>query len=176
MQKNEPAALTPAESAATLQATLVTLTSLLGALPEAAARWHPTPGEWSIQETLGHLIETERRSFPSRIREILASSDPQFAEWEPDVVALARNDSARELRALLAEFAELRTSGIAVAAGLKTDDMKRQGMHPYVGAVSIEGLLHEWVYHDCAHLRQMQANVQAYVWPAMGNTQTFYAP
>ena len=176
MQKNEAAALTPTEVAATLHATLVALTSLLGALPDAAARWRPAPGEWSIQETLGHLIETERRSFASRIREILAGPNPQFAEWDPDGVARERNDSAKELPALLAEFAALRTGGIALAGSLRPDDLRRSGRHPQIGSVSVEELLHEWVYHDCAHLRQMQTNVQDYVWPALGAAQKFYTP
>ena len=176
MQRNEAAALTPMEVAAILQATLAALTSVLGALPKTAARWKPAPGEWSIQEALGHLIETERRSFAGRIREILASPDPKLADWDQEVVARERDDSGQELRGLLAEFAALRTDSIALAGGLPPGDLKRRGRHPQIGSVSVEDLLHEWVYHDCDHLRQMQANLQAYVWPAMGSTRKFYTP
>ena len=37
-------------------------------------------------------------------------------------------------------------------------------------------LIHEWVHHDRNHVRQVLANVQGYVWPAMGNAQKFSAP
>lgn len=37
----------------------------------------------------------------------------------------------------------------------------------------VRDLLQEWVHHDRNHVRQALANVQAYVWPAMGNTQRF---
>ena len=75
---------------------------------------------------------------------------------------------------LLAEFAALRTASLALAGSLTPEDLKRRGRHPQIGNVSVEDLLHEWVYHDCDHLRQMQANLQAYVWPAMGSTRKFY--
>jgi len=33
--------------------------------------------------------------------------------------------------------------------------------------------IHEWVHHDANHLRQAYANIEAYVWPQMGNTRNF---
>jgi hypothetical protein len=39
--------------------------------------------------------------------------------------------------------------------------------------MTVENLLHEWLHHDRNHFRQLQANVQAYVWPTMGNCQKF---
>jgi hypothetical protein len=40
----------------------------------------------------------------------------------------------------------------------------------------VEDLLHEWVHHDGNHLRQALGNVQAYVWPKMGNARRFTRP
>jgi hypothetical protein len=37
----------------------------------------------------------------------------------------------------------------------------------------VADLLHEWVHHDRNHLKQLLANVQAFVWPHMGNAQRF---
>jgi hypothetical protein len=33
--------------------------------------------------------------------------------------------------------------------------------------------MHEWVHHDANHDRQILANIQAAVWPHMGNAQLF---
>jgi hypothetical protein len=33
--------------------------------------------------------------------------------------------------------------------------------------------MHEWVHHDRNHLKQLLANVQARVWPEMGNARRF---
>mgnify|MGYP003694044601 CR=1 FL=1 len=52
----------------------------------------------------------------------------------------------------------------------------RAGRHPQVGRLSIADLLAEWVHHDRNHQRQILANIQAYVWPHMGNAQRFSRP
>jgi hypothetical protein len=55
-------------------------------------------------------------------------------------------------------------------------DLDRAGLHPTVGLLRVGDLLQEWVHHDRNHVRQALANVQAYVWPAMGNAQKFSRP
>ena len=49
----------------------------------------------------------------------------------------------------------------------------RAALHPTVGRISVGDILQEWVHHDRNHIKQALAAVQAYVWPAMGNTQKF---
>ena len=52
-------------------------------------------------------------------------------------------------------------------------DLDRAGIHERVGRLTVNDLLHEWVHHDRAHLKQILGNVQAYVWPEMGGAQAF---
>jgi hypothetical protein len=40
----------------------------------------------------------------------------------------------------------------------------------------VDDVLHEWVHHDRNHLQQIMGNVQAFVWPALGNAQRFSLP
>jgi len=162
------------EVADVLQGSQNAISALLSGLPEAAACWRPGPAEWSIQEVLGHLIETEQRSFGGRIRLILEQTNPQLADWDPEAVGRARDDNAREMRVLLAEFNALRSEGIALVRRLEPPQLERMARHPYIGSVSVRDHLYEWIFHDCDHLRQMHANLQAYVWPSMGSTQKFY--
>ena len=56
-----PSPLTPTAVAPFLRATLASLTAEVDALSASALAWHPAPGEWCVNEVLGHLIETERR-------------------------------------------------------------------------------------------------------------------
>jgi hypothetical protein len=49
-------------------------------------------------------------------------------------------------------------------------------MHAVVGRVTVRNLLHEWVFHDRNHIRQLLANSQARAWPAMGNARRFSHP
>jgi hypothetical protein len=168
--------LSPAEVAALLRATAASLRAALGALPEALASWRPAPGEWCVKEALGHLIEAERRGFAGRIAQILAEDEPRFVGWDQPAVARARGDCDRPLAALLDEFTAARAASATLVAGLTGDDLARGGHHPEVGYLRIDDLLHEWLHHDANHIRQMLANVQAAVWPHMGNAQRFSEP
>ncbi len=165
--------LAPAEVAALLPATVAALRAELAALPERVLAWHPAPGEWCVKEVLGHLIEADHRGFAGRIRIILAADTPVLERWEPPDVARARGDCAKPAAALLDELTAMRQDSAALARGLREGDLDRAGRHPTVGLLRVCDLLQEWVHHDRNHVRQALANVQAYVWPAMGNSQKF---
>ena len=122
---------------------------------------------------VGHLIEAERRGFAGRIRIILDAKDPALERWDQNAVARARGDDARDAGALLQELTALREEGVALVQRLGPADLGRGGHHPTVGYLRVGDLLHEWVHHDRNHLKQMLANVQAYAWPHMGNSQKF---
>jgi hypothetical protein len=166
-------ALDPAAVAILLHASLEAIRAEASALPEALLVWHPGPAEWSVKEVIGHLIEADRRGFSGRIRIILDARDPALERWDQNAVARARGDDARPGRALLEELAALRQEGLALARRLGPADLTRGGHHPTVGYLRVADLLHEWVHHDRNHLKQMLANVQAYAWPHMGNSQKF---
>jgi DinB family protein len=165
--------LTPVEVAAALEAAMATLRAELGALPERVLGWHPAADEWCAKEVVGHLIEAERRGFAGRIRVILGADRPALQGWDQREVARARRDCARPVGALLDELGALRRESAALVRALRAADLDRGGEHPKVGVLRVRDLLQEWVHHDRNHLRQALANVQAYVWPAMGNSQKF---
>lgn len=169
-------ALAPVEVAALLPSTVTQLRAELAALPERVLAWHPAPGEWCVKEVIGHLIEAERRGFAGRIRVILAADAPELERWEPPDVARARGDCPKPAASLLDELAAMRQESAALVRGLRAADLDRVGRHPTVGPLRVGDLLQEWVHHDRNHLRQALANVQAYVWPAMGNAQRFSQP
>jgi hypothetical protein len=169
------APLTPAEVAGLLEAAMASLRAELGALPDRVVAWHPAPGEWCAKEVVGHLIEAERRGFAGRIRIILASNTPALQNWSQTEIAQARKDCEQPMGALLEELASLRRDSVALVRRLSAADLGRGGQHPKVGLLRVADLLQEWVHHDRNHLRQALANVQAYVWPSMGNSQKFSA-
>ena len=165
--------LTPVEVAACLEAAMATLRAELGALPERVVAWHPAPGEWCAKEIVGHLIEAERRGFAGRIRIIQGAERPALAAWDQNEVARARRDCERPMSALLDELAAMRRDSAGLVRALGAPDLDRAGDHPKVGLLRVGDLLQEWVHHDRNHIRQALANVQAYVWPAMGNSRKF---
>ncbi len=166
--------LNPREIAECLRASAGILQAELTALPALVLSWHPAPGEWCINETLGHLIEAEPRGFAGRIQTILSVDNPQFSTWDQVGMAHERRDCDRDPAGLLDEFRGMREASIALVAGLQEGDLARGGYHPTAGYLRVADLLHEWVYHDRNHIRQILANVQSAVWPFLGNSKRFY--
>jgi DinB superfamily len=168
--------LTPAQMAALLRATGVQLMGELSAMPDSLLRHHPAPGAWCAKEVLGHLIEAERRGFAGRIRQILTERESELTAWDQDSVARERRDCERPLASLLDEFLALRQDSAALVGALRPTELARGARHPQVGHLTVGDLIQEWVHHDRNHLRQILENVQAYVWPFMGNAQLFSQP
>jgi hypothetical protein len=170
------APLAPTEVAALLPAAVALLRAELAAVPERVLAWHPAPGEWCVNEVVGHIIEAEERGFAGRIREIIAGRELQT--WDPEAVARERRDCDRDGMALIDELEEIREQSAELVERLTPDQLRLSGQHPDVGELRVGelrviDLLHEWVHHDRAHVKQALSNVQARVWPHMGNAQRF---
>jgi len=143
------------------------------ALPAEVRSWHPAPGEWCVNEVLGHLVEAERRGFSGRIRILLDSENPQLETWNQEEVARERRDCDREGPEVLAELLAERVISVELVEGLSDESLGRGGVHVTIGPVTVGELLQEWVHHDRRHLKQILSNVQAYAWEGMGSTQKF---
>lgn len=167
--------MTSAEAADILEASGRAYVTILRSIPPDAASWRPAPEEWCANECLGHIIEAEKRGFAGRIRLILREDNPRFQTWDQPSVAAARHDREKQPEELIREFEPLRAESLVTLRSLREDQLMRSGEHPRVGSLTIDALLHEWVHHDTNHLRQVLANLQAYVWPKMGNAQRFYS-
>ncbi len=165
--------MTPAEAAEFLETSGRAFTNLLTSLPRDAATWRPAPDEWCVNECAGHIIESEKRAFAGRIRIILGADEPALETWDQPGVARARHDCEREPKELGAELDAVRRESVSMLRSLEKDALGRGGVHPRVGRLTVDALIHQWVHHDSNHLRQAYANVQAYVWPKMGAAQRF---
>jgi hypothetical protein len=170
------APLTTAQVAAFLRAGGQLIATELAALGDDWARWRPAPDEWSANECVGHIIEADRRGFGGRIRRILAADGIAEHDWDQVGVAAARRDNERTVAEILAELEGQRAAGIALVEGLGSADLDRFAVHDVVGRLTVRDLVHEWVFHDRNHIRQMLASAQARAWPAMGNTRRFSHP
>ena len=166
--------LTPVQVAESLRVTPALLRSIVATLPPELLERRPAPGEWSIKEILGHLIIAEELGLVGRIRALMASDEPTLALWDQVAIARERNDDARDARELLDEFEVTRERNLSLVRSLQPADLERGGHHPEIGYVRVSDFMHEWVYHDQAHLQQILQIVQQNVWPYLGNTQRFY--
>ena len=165
--------LAPTQVAELLESTCALLEAEIRALGDDEARWHPAPGEWCVNECLGHIIEAEKRGFHGRIVRTLEQDHPTDAGWDQVAVARERKDCERMALSLFMEFMGLRHASVEMVKALRSDQLDRACVHPKVGELTVRALLQEWVHHDRNHTKQILANVQARVWPYMGNAQKF---
>jgi hypothetical protein len=107
---------------------------------------------------------------------MLEEDEPQLRTWDQPSVAASRHDCEKLPGDLLSEFEPVRRDSLELVRSLGDEQLRRGGMHPAVGRLTVNDLLHEWVHHDGNHLRQAYANLQAYVWRDMGNAQRFSKP
>ena len=168
--------MTPGEVADLLESSGHAFAATLDALTPELASWRPAPGEWCVNEVVCHVIEAEKNGFAGRIRIILGADEPDLPTWDRDRIIKDRDDCARDPKELKQELTEIRRESVKLVRSLRPEQMPRGGLHPQVGRLTVDELLHEWVHHDSNHLRQALGNVQAYVWPNMGNARRFTRP
>ena len=159
--------------AALLRATAQTLAAESEALGVDGLRWHPAPGDWCVNEVVGHLLEAERRGFAGRIRQIVEAPGSRLESWDQAKVARERRDCERDGLELLREFQSMREESARLVQGLQPEQLRLSGDHPDVGELRVNDVLHEWPHHDRNHVKQILTIVQDYVWPHMGNSQRF---
>jgi hypothetical protein len=157
-----------------LASTPAVLRTLLVALPPEVASWHPENGKWRMKEVVGHLVEEDKRDFIGRIRVMLDQNEPPLVINDQDEVARERRDCLKALTDLLNEFDSVRQSSVAEIRALTEEQLRRSGVHPKAGRLQISDLLHEWVYHDLNHLKQISNNAQRLLWTQLGTLRGFY--
>jgi hypothetical protein len=165
--------MNPSEVADLLDSSGHAFASTLDAISPELASWRPAPDEWCVNEVVGHVIEAEKRGFAGRIRIMLGEDEPDLQTWDQEAVSKARTDCERDSHDLQHELMDLRQESLVLVRSIQPKQLQRGGMHPDVGRITVEEVLHEWVHHDGNHLRQALGNVQAYVWPKMGNARRF---
>lgn len=111
--------------------------------------------EWSLVQIAGHLRDREQVNL-SYLRSIISSRNPRLEVVDFEILVEDNNFQPHELRELLYSFSDLRESALYLLYSLSDRQWRREGQHPYRGALSIERLVKEMNEHDLAHLWQVQ--------------------
>jgi hypothetical protein len=141
---------------ALLARTPSTVDALLRDLPENWTLSNEGSGTFSSFDVIGHLIHGERTDWMQRARLIL-----EYGESKPfekfDRLAQERDSKGKSLAELLDEFTRLRAENLNAlrAMNLSPSDLKKSGLHPALGTVTLSQLLATWAAHDMTHLHQI---------------------
>ena len=144
------------DTIAVLSRTPAALDILLRDLPEVWTRRNEGVDTWNVFDVIGHLIQGERTDWMPRVKIIL-----QFGEtraFDPfDRLAQRTASEGKLLSQLLDELGSLRAANLDELQALKLtpEDLRRPGLHPALGRVTLSQLLATWAAHDLTHLHQV---------------------
>jgi len=128
----------------------------LNGLPDKYIHNNECNDTWSPFDVLGHLIPGEKTDWIPRAELIL--SDAKDKTFKPfNRFVMLKESEGKTMRDLLVEFDTLRLSNVARLEQLpiNNETLKRIGIHPEFGEVTLEQLLNTWVTHDLGHIHQI---------------------
>ena len=123
-------------------------------------RDRPAPGEWSVIECLGHLVDGEL-VVSTRARWVLAEDQPDIVGYDQDrwVDGLHHRDDDPE--DLLGLFASLRAANLRLWAATPPAARERFGVHRERGPESYDLMWHLTAGHDRFHVAQAERPLAA---------------
>jgi hypothetical protein len=120
---------------------------------------HPEPGEWSVLECIGHIVDAEI-VMSGRYRWVLAHDEPTLIGYDQDlwVQRLHQDD---DLEQLLDLFDALRLANVTLWARTPKELRSRVGMHQERGPESYDLAFRMIAGHDRFHTAQAERALAA---------------
>jgi len=132
------------------------LNAMLSGLPDKWLYANEGPETWSPFNIVGHLIHGEKTDWMVRARIILEKGTAQ--PFKPfDRFAQFEESKGKSITDLLEEFERVRKENLQALKqlNLTSADLRKKGIHPDFGEVTLKQLLATWVTHDLSHIRQI---------------------
>jgi hypothetical protein len=136
------------------------LVRVIAQTPIELMRQRPFEGNWTPNEILGHLADSEW-VFGYRLRAILTEDRPALPWFDQDSWVARSSHNDRDPADLRELFRALRVFNLSIWRRLSPDDLERSGIHDKRGEESLGLMLRITAGHDLWHLRQMERYLQA---------------
>lgn len=119
----------------------------------ADLRTRPEPGEWSVLECVGHVVDAEL-VYAGRYRWMVAHDEPELIGYDQDRWVDRLRHNGDDPRELLGLFEAVRASNLALWARSTTAERARVGIHRERGPESFDLSFRLIAGHDRVHLDQ----------------------
>ena len=123
-------------------------------------RTRPEPGEWSVVECLGHLVDSELTT-AARVRWIIAEDEPDIVAYDQALWVDRLRHGDDDPDDLIGLFEALRTANLRLWAARPTVDRSRVGLHRERGPESYEMIVRLAAGHDRLHIAQAERALAA---------------
>jgi hypothetical protein len=128
--------------------------ALLRSLPASVSTYRYAPGKWSVNEVIGHLMDSER-IFDARALRFARNDATPLPGFEQDDYVRNSNFDSYPLAELASELASLRKSTVFLFKHLSEDAWVRRGVAN--GAeVSVRALAYIIAGHELHHREMLQ--------------------
>lgn len=139
---------------AILADSLVDTEKLLGGVSEEQADFRFAPGEWTIKEVAGHLVDGER-AFGYRAFAFSRNESAALPGFDQDDYVREGNFGARTLADLLEELALLRRANLIAFRAITPEAALRRGVASN-NPVSVRALIYILAGHTIYHLEDLR--------------------
>jgi len=143
-----------------LEQTASTLAAIVATHPEEILRSRPVPGQWTPNEIIGHLTDSEW-VYGYRLRLILCENDPPIPGYTQEAWVASQRHNERAPSELVETFRTLRLLNLSAWRRMSPRDLQRSGRHNERGPESLAAMLQLLAGHDLSHLRQIGRCIQA---------------
>ena len=128
--------------------------------PAAVLRARAFAGKWSVNEVIGHLVDSEW-VYGYRLRLILSEDNAPIVGTQQDQWVSGLRHNQRDPGELVEEFRALRELNLAQWKRTLPAELERAGQHNERGPESLGLLLRMLAGHDLSHLQQIERYVEA---------------
>ncbi len=126
-------------------------------------RRRPAPGKWSINEIVGHLVDTEY-VYGFRLRMALSESGRSVLAYDQAVWAQILGHQRRAAPQMMDAIQTMRRATLEVVESVPRRAWKRYGLHPERGRETVRRTLELVAGHDLNHLDQIRAIRKKFGW------------
>ncbi len=142
----------PADAQATTPGTMRELFDAAG----SALRERSEPGEWSVIECIGHIVDAEV-VYGGRYRWTIAHDGPELIGYDQDLWVARLHHIDDDPDELLAFFGAMRAANLALWRRSTEQERQRVGLHRERGPESLDLSFRLIAGHDRIHLAQARA-------------------
>jgi DinB family protein len=128
-------------------------------------RTRPAPGEWSVMELLGHLVDAEM-VLTGRYRWILAQEEPPLMAYDQDLWVERLRHQEDDPEELLTVLRALIRSNLRLWSRIPEGERAKVGIHAERGPESYELSFRMLAGHGLLHLAQMRRTLALVDGPA----------
>ncbi len=132
------------------------LRSLLANVTDAQASDRPAPGEWSVKEVLGHVVDGER-VFAYRALRIARADQTPLPGFDQNEFVNATDFNARSTADLLDEFDLQRRSNVILVRSLSEDEVTRRGTASN-NPITVRAILYILAGHVMHHIESLRTD------------------